>query len=383
MMPVAPPGLIAGAVRSPLPYGLLSTFAVRAGAADRWEAGVQFDTGVCAPAGGIGAWECEPPQYGLQVITLVDTQGLTWWTISYGDETTAHIGPDPIAGEVRDPLLALNAFRPGDFTVTGSQGGPFSIRFRDGKDWGQLSVDSDGGMVSIVRSQPNDTQGTFGLPKTLTGGTGDSGLATPFTVYGHYACSPIGRSLSAAQDLATAHLMEREEARVEQAFWTGDLSNVPNLVGSATDITPVGGSPNAAGGVALLEQFIATNYGSLGVIHMTRAAATMALADDVLTTSGSRLTTKLGTPVAAGAGYPGTGPQGEVPAEAATWMYASPALFGYRSEVFTSSARPGDLLALGTNDLTAIAERSYLIGFDPCGVAAVLVEFADVPEPPQ
>lgn len=376
-MPIAPPALITGAARQSLPYGLFSTFALRAAGADRWEGGVQFETITCDPVLGIGAFECEPPEFGQTVISLISVEGMSYWTITYDDgtedgQTTAHIGVDPIAGEVRDPLLALAAFRPGDLTVTGDQGGPFTVTLRDGTEWGQLSVDSDGGMISVTRSQPTGN-GTLGLPKTLTSNNGSLGIATPFTVYGHFNCSLLGYSPATAQDKATSHLLAREEARVEQAFWTGDLANFPSLSG-ATDVTPIGGSPNAAGGVAILEDWIAANYGSVGVIHMTRSAATMALAEDVLTTSGGRLVTKLGTPVAAGAGYPGTGPNGEALAGATTWMYASPAVFGYRSEVFTSSNVPGDLLDRSENNLTAVAERSYLLGFDPCGVATVLVE---------
>jgi hypothetical protein len=53
-----------------------------------------------------------------------------------------------------------------------------------------------------------------------------------------------------------------------------------------------------------------------------------------------------------------------------SWAYASPALAGYRSEVFDSSATPGDLMDRQTNVLYAIAERSYILGYDPCGVGA-------------
>src|SRR5687768_704660 len=66
-----------------------------------------------------------------------------------------------------------------------------------------------------------------GLPKNLNLGGGDLGEATPFTVYGSYTCNPIGApGMQAMADRATQHLLEREEARVEQAVWTGDLDNV-------------------------------------------------------------------------------------------------------------------------------------------------------------
>lgn len=318
---------------------------------------------------------------------------------------------------------------------------------------------------------------TVGLPKSLASGNGTLGQAGPFTVYATYDCTPVGSGLDKFQERATDRLLNREQARAEQALWTGDLGNFPNLASSATDITPGGSAVSAVVAVGLLEQYIATNYGSLGVIHMSKAAATAALSMRVIFEKNGELVTGLGTPVIAGAGYPGTGlntnevqritttgaPTGgtftltfdgqttaaiaynanaaavqsalealsnidpgditvtggplpgtpvdvtfigqykgdNVPQMTATssytggtaptttvttttqggvgtaaaageqWVYASPAIKGYRSEVFTSSDRPGDLLDKGFNNMHAIAERSYLLEFDPCGVAAI------------
>jgi hypothetical protein len=111
---------------------------------------------------------------------------------------------------------------------------------------------------------------------------------------------------------------------------------------------------------------------------MTRQAAEIALGLNLLTSSGGQLRTQLGTPVAAGGGYPGTGPTGQVPAVSTSWVYVAPALFGYRGDPFDSSARPGDLFDRSLNNLYAVAERSYLLGFDPCGVAAALATLTAV-----
>lgn len=207
---------------------------------------------------------------------------------------------------------------------------------------------------------------TIGLPKDLTSLGSPLGLATPFQVYGHVNCSPVGMSPADAQARAEAHLANGEEARVEQAFWTGDLGNTPFLQDTTTTET-LPAETSAAGAIGALESFIGSTYGAVGVIHMTRQLAATLVADGVLQASNGRLTTVLGTPVAAGSGYPGTGPNGEE----GQWAYVTPALFGYRSEIFTSSNSPGDLLDRSTNDLYAIAERTYLLGYDPCGVAAI------------
>lgn len=273
---MAPPALVVGATRQPLPFGLFSTFTFRPGAG-RWESGVTFETLTCDPAEGIGAPDCDP-------------------------------------------------------------------------------------------------EDVIGLPKDLDPNKGEDGEASPFTIYGHFACSPVGFTPQSAQQRALEHLEAREEGRAEKAFWTGDLGNEPALQSATTTALNGGTAVAPLVGLGLLEDWIAKNYGSQGVIHMTRALAPVY--GNKLRVQGNVLRTILGTPVAAGGGYPGTGPTGQAPAAGHTWAFVTPAMFGYRSDVFTSSSRPGDLLDTGDNTLYAIAERNYLLGFDPCGVAAVLINTA-------
>ena len=198
----------------------------------------------------------------------------------------------------------------------------------------------------------------IGLPKVLTAGP-EVGEATAFVVWGEYACSPIGGGWNEAQERANAHLAAREEARAERAFYTGDLGNVPNLSGANGYPAPLdeGAFDEAHEALAAVEQGIAREYGSLGTIHVSIRAASLLLSKGSLVARGGRLFTELGTPVVAGAGYPDLGE-----------IVGTGALVGYRSEVFNSSSRQGDLLNRATNDLVAIAERSYVVGFDPCPV---------------
>lgn len=236
-------------------------------------------------------------------------------------------------------------------------------RFEAGVTWEALTCEP-----ALGRSGSRATTSTVGLPKPLDDFDDvNVAEALSFVVYGEYAANPIGTSLEEAQQRAVDHLLTREIARVEQALWTGDLGNTPSLISGATTLTSSAYLP----ALGLLEEWIGDAYGSQGVIHMTRFAATMLV--EALDARGGRLFTKaLGTPVVVGAGYPGTGPTGQSPAAGASWMFASPALVGWRGDVFTSSNRPGDLLDRGVNHLYAVAERSYAVGFDPCGTAAVL-----------
>ncbi len=197
----------------------------------------------------------------------------------------------------------------------------------------------------------------IGLPKEIDtfDGPNHDGAGSPFVVYGEYQCNPIGGGWNNAQDGANAHLLAREEARVEQALWTGDLGNVPNFSGANGFDAPVDLGEFAKAKIALakIEQAIAREYGSQGVIHLSRATASLL---DNFEARGGRLYTALGTPVVAGTGYP----DGEI--------VGTPAMFGYRGEILTSSNRQGDLLDRAKNVLYAIAEREYVIGIDPCPI---------------
>lgn len=272
-MSITPPALVAGAPRTPLPYGLFSVVPFREGSSDRWESGVQFESIGCpGEPKGIGEWNCNPEE--------------------------------PPEGE---PVV--NA---------------------------------------------------IGLPKTLDQGGYALGDAGTFMVYEDYKCSPIGNSLERAAEGARARLEAYEEMRVEQALSTGAFGQSPNFTENTVTALPAAASLKLA--VATLEQTIATEYGSQGILHMSRTTATLALEKGLVEASNNRLRTKLGTPVVAGSGYAFTG------------IFATPAMFGYRSEIISSSNRQGDLLDRNNNDLYGIAERNYLIAVDTCGMWSI--EFA-------
>jgi len=193
-------------------------------------------------------------------------------------------------------------------------------------------------------------------------GPAGTGRASAFTAVGSFKCgTPAGRAFQEGEENAVADLLAHEQSQVESATWR-------RMAAEATDLNP-GGALDMGPALAALEDWIGQEYGALGVIHGTRGA--VSVMDTRVSSSGSRLATKVGTPVVAGAGYRGTSPTNVAAAVGETWVYASPALFGYRGQVFTTTA-----LDRAKNDHYAIATRQYVVGFDPCGVAAVRMNLA-------
>lgn len=236
-------------------------------------------------------------------------------------------------------------------------------RWENGITWETLTCEPVGGRGA----DGCDPEEILGLPKELDSYDNDMGEATPFGVYGHHTCSPISTSVERAQQLAQQHLILREEARVEQALWTGDLGNVPNFAGANgyDALNNVGTFSSRWGAIARLEQVIASEYGSQGMIHMSRENATWLAKQGALQFSGGRILTPLGTPVIAGTGY------------GSDKIVATAPVFGYRSDIITGSDRAYDTLDRAQNNLYALAERLWLLGFDPCGASEATL---DIPE---
>lgn len=238
---------------------------------------------------------------------------------------------------------------------------------------GGIQFDQLGCPPDIHQIGAFDCEGdTPGLPKTFDP-SGGLGNGIQFTVYGSYKCSPIGNPLAYGQEVATARLMTFEESRAEARLWngSGDPLDMPLAFTEATPVDLDTGDLSVI--IPAVETAIARGYGSLGVIHMSRANATRGIDASVLEVKGGRLQTVLGTPVIAGTGYEDD------------LIVGTPALTGYRSGIFTSSNRPGDLLDRANNDLYAVAERSYVLAYDDCGPWAFTVKpgtVGPIPGPP-
>lgn len=213
--------------------------------------------------------------------------------------------------------------------------------------------------------------------------TQESRGATPFTVYARFDCSPVG--LGDAQTVAQDALARVEQLQVEEAFWTGVAGGqavvFPHLAADTEvadgDVvlqpvaSPVVTGADVVHALGALEQELADCYAGQGLIHVPRSALATLAAWNLVEERDGALFTPGGNRIVAGSGYSGTGPDGEAPATGTTWIYATGAAWGYRSDVYLSQVR--DSLNRSSNTLQMLAERNYLVGFECCLLAAHIV----------
>ena len=215
--------------------------------------------------------------------------------------------------------------------------------------------------------------------------------ATAFTVQAEFDCSPVGQDIR--QDKAEEALSKMESYLTTRAFWTGtagksgtvDQTTVwPHLAANATLDDPQGirlqtaASPLVTGGedaaVALgqIESSLAACYGGQGVIHIPYSALPTFTSRMLVLpeTANGPLKTLAGNLVVPGTGYTGSSPAGAAPAAGTAWIYATGAVFGFRSDVYVREF-PGTF-DRAENTVRMIASRTYLFGFECCHYAALV-----------
>jgi hypothetical protein len=208
--------------------------------------------------------------------------------------------------------------------------------------------------------------------------------ATPFTVVAEFDCSPVG--LRDAETVASDALARIEQQQVETAFWTGVAGGqtlvFPHLAADAevvdtqdivlqTAASPAVTGADVAQALGELEADLAGCYAGQGIIHVPRVALPTLAAWNLVEERDGRLYTAAGNLVVVGGGYTGSGPDGSAPAAGTTWIYATGAVFGYRGDVQVTS--PRDSIDRSANTMRMIAERTYVLGFECCLLAAHIV----------
>lgn len=230
--------------------------------------------------------------------------------------------------------------------------------------------------VTGTGAPPEPAAKTANVDQTLRG-------ATPFTVYAEFECSPVG--LADAETVASDALARVEQQQVEAAFWTGVAGGQPVVFPHLADDTealdgdivlqmaasPVVTGADVVHALGALEQELADCYAGQGLIHVPRSVLPTLAAWNLVEERDGRLYTTAGNLVVAGTGYTGSGPDGAAPAEGTAWIYATGAAWGYRSDPYVSRLR--DSLDRSSNTLRMLAERTYVLGYECCLLAAHIV----------
>jgi hypothetical protein len=230
--------------------------------------------------------------------------------------------------------------------------------------------------------------GAPNLPFVDTGGRDFRG-ALPFTVFSEIDCAPVGDTWNQAYIDVTNLLQTTEEFQVERAFWTGQAAGFndqvqPHLAANTAVVTPVvvgglavtmqtaavvvsGGPQTMSAGIGMLEGALAACYVGAGVIHVPQAAIPQLAFLGMIYRDGKNLRTYNGNLVIAGAGYPGTSPSGAAPPTGTTWIYATGQMFIYRGDITTFTRESS--LNRTNNTFKAVAQRTYVLGWDCCHFA--------------
>lgn len=208
--------------------------------------------------------------------------------------------------------------------------------------------------------------------------------ATPFTVYARFDCSP-GASAGYAQDRAEEAMKRFESYQVEQAFWTGVAGDQPTVfphLAADAEVRDVGAllqtasEPVTGTAVDIVDAFVqiegalADCYNGQGVIHVPADLGPALAFTSLVKPDGRRLRTLNGNLVALGNGYPGTSPTGATPAAGTMWIYGTGPIFAYRSAVEVPNL--ASIVNRANNTASGLAERTYVLGYDCCLVAALV-----------
>jgi len=242
-----------------------------------------------------------------------------------------------------------------------------------------IAVTGTGGAPPQAAMTPNITQDNRG--------------ATAFTVYAEFDCSRVGLGIGDAQRIALEALDRVEPWQVEAAFWTGTAGKsgstpqttvFPHLAANATVVDTVdsitlqsaasvvatGAGDDVVITLGQLEGALADCYHGKGLIHVPYEALATFMAWDLFEADDTgALFSPAGHRVVIGSGYPGTGPDGSAAPAGTSWVYATGAMFGYRSDV---RIPPEEVQSFDRveNTVRMIAQRTYVLGWECCHFAA-------------
>lgn len=200
----------------------------------------------------------------------------------------------------------------------------------------------------------------------------------PITITNGIECSTFGITFEEASNLALEGLVRIEQAGLEDFFirhWLADNSHT-------VDLTPGSGALHIVNGIGVLEDWLATNYGGEGVLHIPAGAASLIGMHHQTdpAQSADMPTSYMGNCFVFGAGYaanvgpavlPATAP---VPAPAGeAWIFITPPVRVRRDQPSLTTTTEQQQVAYASNDRRALAETTFVPEVACCMAAAVRV----------
>nr|DAN28416.1 MAG TPA: hypothetical protein [Caudoviricetes sp.] len=223
-----------------------------------------------------------------------------------------------------------------------------SIRWENGVTWEDVARTDIG---SIGQYQKPGT--VKGLPKTLDtprGVTLES--LEPLTLYAVFRTTPLDHTPEEAVAIAAQRLAQYEEYEVEKALWSGVKGAGPALI-NVQEWANNSGPQDAESSWNAAEHYARTP-GIKPTFHVSRRLCGLLTARQMFEClPDGTFRTKMGTPVVAGYGFVDKPPV----------IVSTGPIQIYRGDVFTSTNAAGGF-DKGTNDLTAVAERQYVIAYN-------------------
>lgn len=337
----------------------------------RWESGLAWRPERCF---GVSTFDpCDVVSGETQTVTITGGPTGGTFTLTYSGQTTGTIAFNAAAATVQAALIALSNLLPGDVTVSGVAGGPYTLVFRRGlgnvtQTTGDGAGLTGGTAPAVVTATTVPGVTVFGTPQ----GASVDGLSyyLPPALRVEERCTTrtgdtdlgarVRRQAEAATSFAVAH-----------ELWTGQRSDANPYTNPEGVTSQVNG--RLASVAATIEPGIWDPYDGLG--RLEELARREALGQDVfihvplefvplvanaVERNGNTLQTETGAIIVADAGYLGTTPAGARAAGQLS-IYATGPVQVRLSEIVVSEEVDHRL-----NLRVATADRVFAATFDPC-----------------
>lgn len=193
-----------------------------------------------------------------------------------------------------------------------------------------------------------------------------------FAAYGGVVCKAVGLDQANMEREVERVFNAGESVAVERALMETrfrDDADPADRWGAPIDLTPAGGAVDPVVGLGILEGYSPSVYVGAPTLHVPRSIVSIIATKGGLEKDGRVLRTKLGSKIAAGAGYdyPNYGPTGAAAAAGEKWLYATGEVVVTRGPAIVRQ-----VMAHEDNDVFVLAERGYIAAVD-CFTAAVRV----------